>query len=166
MLQTGMCHAISNKNFHGRTVSGRKLLAGACGAAAGGAVALTDRMLDRVTAGSAAALLSSTASQATGALAITSAGTQTVIAPGESPIRGQPDLGETMGVAQGSAVAFGTNHSQTGLPPTTSTTNVVTDGVADGNFVWKSAVKETFHGAGGVTAQIGWTVIYGGWLGF
>ena len=118
----------------GLSVAGT-LLAGASGASAGGAVALTDRMLDQVTAGTAAALISSTNSQATGGLVLTGAGTQTIIVPGESPYPGNPGLGETIGAAQGTAVAFGTNHPLSSLPPPSSSTQVVTDGVAYGNFV-------------------------------
>lgn len=141
------------------------LLVGASGAFAGGAVALTDQTLDRITAGAAVALLSSTAAQAAGVLAITGTSANTVVAPGVSPIAGNPGLGTTIGVTEGAAVAMGTNLSQPGARPASSSTGVATDGVAYGGFVWKSTINSTFRGAGGVTAQAGWTVVYGGWWG-
>jgi len=138
------------------------LLAGAPGVSAGGAVVLPDRMLDQISAGTAAAVGVVTDSQATGVLAITSTSGNTFLVASPSPYAGQPDLGTTMAVADGTAIAMGSNVSQPGHPAPSASAAVTTDGLAIGNYVSTSTFKTTILGAGGVTAQIGWTVVYGG----
>jgi hypothetical protein len=140
------------------------LLAGASGASAGGATVLTDRMLDKVSAGAAAVIFSADA-QGLGTLVITGTnGTSFVVSSGPQ-YAGQPDLQATMGVAEGAAVAMANNFGQPGSPPGTSSASVTTDGAAVGNLVIKNTYHTTVTGAGGVTASAGWTFVYGGWRG-
>lgn len=141
------------------------LLASAAGASAGGAAALSDRMLDQVTAGGAIVGVSSDATAIGGVLAITNTQGNAFIAPSPSPYPGQPGLGSTLGIADGSAVAMGSDYPRAGQGSGSTTTSVVTGGVADGNFHVNSTFNRTVTGAGGVTAQIGWTVVYGAWVG-
>jgi len=140
------------------------LLAVVASASADGPAALTDQMLDRVTAGGAIVGVSSDA-VAAGVLALTNAQGNTVVAPSASPYPGQPGLGATLGVAQGSASAMGSNLAFPGVGQPSSATSVVTGGVADGNLVLNWTFNRTITGAGGVTAQVGWTIVYGAWVG-
>lgn len=139
------------------------LLAGATSALAGGAV-LTDRMLDNVTAGGAIVGVSSDA-LAAGVLAITNAQGNTVVVPSASPYPNQPGLGTTMGVSVGTASAMGSNLAFPGQGSPSSATSVTTGGSADGNLVLGWTFNRTVTGAGGVTAQVGWTIVYGAWVG-
>src|SRR5579875_2006621 len=110
---------------------------GAAAAHAGNAVRLTNRQLDRITAG-AANVFSSTDAQALGVIALTGTTANSVVAGGTVPYPGQPGLVDTAGAA---------------------------DGTANGNLVITATVNQTFHGAGGVTFQAGWTFVYGAWVG-
>jgi len=140
------------------------LLSGAASAAAGGTAVLTDQMLDRVTAGGAIVVTSADA-QALGVLSLTNATGNSLVVGGPSPYPGQPGLAPSMGAAEGTAVAVGTNLAFQNQPPPSSATSVITNGAADGNLVIKSTINHTTTGAGGVTFQAGWTVVYGAWVG-
>jgi hypothetical protein len=142
------------------------LLIGASGALAGGATVLTDRALDKISAGAAAVAFSADA-QGAGTLVITGTnGTSFVVSSGPQ-FAGQPDLQASLGVADGAAVAQGNNFGQPSQPfgPASSSSNVTTNGAAVGNFVTKNTYNSTITGAGGVTASVGFTYVYGGWLG-
>jgi len=147
----------------GLSVAGT-LLAGASSALAGGATVLADRMLDKVSAG-AAAVFSLADAQATGVLALTGTTGNSFVTSSGPIYAGQPGLQETLGVAEGASVALGTNFAQPNQPLPSSSSGVVTDGVAVGNYVYKNTINVTMAGAGGVTATAGWTVVYGGWHG-
>jgi hypothetical protein len=141
-------------------------LIGTSGASAGGATVLTDRALDKVSAGAAAVVFSADA-QGAGTLVITGTnGTSFVVSSGPQ-YAGQPDLQATLGVADGTAVAMGNNFGQPNQPfgPASSSTNVATNGAAVGNLVIKNTYNTNITGAGGVTASAGWTFVYGGWAG-
>ena len=140
------------------------VLCGTVSALAGGRLALTDRELDGVTAGGGI-VLSTTDAQAVGVVGLTSTTSNSVVGQGPSPYPGQPQLGVTAGAADGTALAVGTNLGRTGQPPSSSSTNVATAGVADGNLVINSTINHTVYGAGGVTFQAGWTFVYGAWVG-
>ncbi len=142
------------------------LLCSAPSARADGPMALTSRQLDRVTAGGVT-VFSSTDAQATGALALVQTTGTSVVSPGSSVVKGQPGFAaSSIGASDGVAVAVGTNGVLLNNPPPTSSTSVTTGGTATGNLVLISTVNQTVHGAGGVTAQVGWTVAYGGVIGF
>lgn len=140
------------------------MLCGAISALAGGPMVLTNGQLDSVTAG-AAAVISSTDAQAAGVVALVNTTSNSVVTGAVSPFRGQPGLTNTTGAADGTAVAVGTNLGLQGEPPPSSATAVTTAGVADGNLVINSTFNYTVHGAGGVTAQVGWTFVSGSWVG-
>jgi hypothetical protein len=125
---------------------------------------LTNGQLDRITAG-AATVASSTDAQAAGVVALLNTTSNSVVAGGVSPFRGQPGLTNTAGAADGTAVAVGSNLSLQGEPPPSSTTSVMTAGAAEGNLVTNSTFNYTVHGAGGVSAQVGWTFVSGSWVG-
>lgn len=128
------------------------------GAAAMAAPAtLTDGQLDGVTAG--VALISSSDAGAVGAF--TMGGTSSNVVAGASAVPGQPGLESGAGLADGTAVAVGTNFGLSGEPPASSATNVQTAGSAGGTMVINSTVNSTIHGAGGVTMQVGWTFVFG-----
>ena len=141
------------------------LSCGATNALAGGPVVLTNGQLDSVTAG-AAAVTSSTDAQAAGAFTIANTTSNSVVAGGTAPFKGQPGLTDTAGLTTGTAVAVGTNLALRGEPPPSSATSVTTAGVADGNLVITATFNYTVHGAGGVTAQTGYTFVAGAWVGF
>jgi hypothetical protein len=152
---------------------GRMMIAGlafaglALGGAAGARAApntLTDVQLDHVTAG-AAAVMSSVDAAAMGALALAGTTSGSVVVPEPSPYPGNPGLGPAGGATDGTATAVGSNVGLSGEPPPSSTTNVQTAGVANGNQVINSTVNQTVQGAGGVTFQAGWTFVYGAWIG-
>jgi hypothetical protein len=133
-------------------------------ARAGGPLALSDSQLDGVTAGEAI-VVSSVNAQANGVLALTQTGSNSIVAGGLAPFKGQPGLTDDAGAADGSATAVGTNLAVQGDPPASSGTSVTTGGSAVGNLVVNSTYNQTFHGAGGVTFQAGWTFVYGAWVG-
>lgn len=145
-------------------VTAGTLLGGAGSALAGGPMVLNNDQLDRVTAG-AAVVASSVDAQAVGALALTNTASNSIVAGGVAPYAGQPGLTDTAGAADGTATAVGTNFGQSGLPPASSGTAVTTGGSATGNQVITYTVNQTFHGAGGVTFQAGWTFVSGSWVG-
>lgn len=89
-----------------------------------------------------------------------------MVVQGASPYPGQPEFGPTGGMTVGTALAVGSNLAMQGLPPATSGTSVSTGGVAYGNQVINSTLNQTVHGAGGVTFQVGYTFVYGAWVGF
>jgi hypothetical protein len=141
------------------------LLCSALGARADSPMILTSGQLDRVTAG-AVTVFSSTDAQATGALALVQGTGTSVVSPG-TPIKGQPGFEQSsIGASDGVAVAQGTNGVLLNNPPPTSSTSVTTGGSATGNLVISSTFNQTVHGAGGVTAQVGWTVAFGSVIGF
>jgi hypothetical protein len=70
-----------------------------------------------------------------------------------------------MGVSVGTASAMGSNLAFPGQGPPSSATSVTTGGSADGNLVLGWTFNRTVTGAGGVTAQVGWTIVYGAWVG-
>lgn len=141
------------------------LLCSAFSARADGPMILTGRQLDRVTAG-AVSVFSSTDAAATGALTLVQSSGTSVAFPG-TQVQGQPDLERsTIGVAEGVAVAQGTNGVLVNNPPPSSATSVTTGGTAGGNLVIVSSFNHTVQGAGGVTAQIGFTVAFGTVIGF
>jgi hypothetical protein len=131
---------------------------------ADGPMVLTNGQLDRITAG-AAIVTSSTDAQAAGVLALVNTTSNSVVAGGTSPFKGQPGLTNTAGGADGTAVAVGTNLGLQGEPPPSSATSVTTAGAAEGNLVRNWTYNQTFQGAGGVTLQAGWTFVYGAWVG-
>jgi hypothetical protein len=141
------------------------VLCGAMAAFAGSPMVLTNSQLDSVTAG-AAAVASSTDAQAVGVFTIANTTSNSVVAGGTAPFKGQPGLTDTAGLTTGTAVAVGTNLGLQGEPPPSSTTSVTTAGAADGNLVITSTFNYTVHGAGGVTAQTGYTFVAGAWVGF
>lgn len=141
------------------------LLCSALSARADGPMMLTSRQLDRVTAG-ATTVFSSSDGQATGALTLVQATGSSVVTPG-TPIKGQSGFEQSgIGVSDGVVVAQGTNGGLQGNPPPSSSTSVTTGGSAGGNLVIVSSVNHTLQGAGGVTAQVGWTVAFGSVIGF
>jgi hypothetical protein len=141
------------------------LLCSALSAHADGPTILTGAQLDRVTAG-AVSVFSSTDAAATGALALVQGTGTSVVSPG-TPVNGQPGFEQSsIGASDGVAVAQGTNGVLLNNPPPSSSTSVTTGGTATGNMVIISTFNQTVHGAGGVTAQVGWTVAFGNVIGF
>ena len=140
------------------------LLAAPVAARAGGTpVPLSARQLDGITAGGAA-VASSANAQATGVLTLTGTTANALVVGGTSPYA-QPGFSTTAGAADGTSVAVGTNVGVQQAPPPSSATSVVTAGTAQGNQVITSTFNHTTQGAGGVTFQVGWTFVYGGWFG-
>jgi hypothetical protein len=137
-------------------------LCGAVGAAAQ-STPLADAQLDSVTAGGVT-VGSLTGSSGAGSLVITGTTANTIAVHGASSNPGQPFTGISAGLADGTAVAVGTN---VGLAqePTSASTNVQTGGVADGNFQYSSTVNQTLQGPGGVQATVGWTFAAGAFIG-
>jgi len=140
------------------------MLCGSITALADGPMVLTNGQLDRITAG-AAIVTSSTDAQAAGVLALVNVTSNSVVAGGTSPFKGQPGLTNSAGIADGTAVAVGSNLGQQNQPPPSSGTSVTTAGAAEGNLVINATFNHTFQGAGGVTAQVGWTFVAGAWVG-
>jgi len=134
-------------------------LCGASGALAAPS-ALSDRQLDAVTAGGVAVVVSADAG-AVGNMTLGGTTTTATAIGGASP--DQPGLTSGAGLADGVAIAVGTNFGLPGGPPSTST-SVQTDGAATGNMVIKSTVNSTMHGPGGVTMTVGWTYVFGMWM--
>lgn len=145
-------------------VAAGTLLGVAGSALAGGPMMLNNDQLDRVTAG-AAVVASSVDAQAVGALALTNTTSNSIVAGGIAPCKGQPGLTNDTGAADGTATAVGSNVGLQGEPPPSSNTAVTTGGSATGNQVITSTINQTFHGAGGVTFQAGWTFVSGSWVG-
>lgn len=139
------------------------LLAAPVAARAGTPVALSARQLDGITAGGAT-VASSASAQATGVLTLTGTTANALVVGGTSPYA-QPGFSTTAGAADGTSVAVGTNVGVQQAPPPSSATSVVTAGAAQGNQVITSTFNHTTQGAGGVTFQVGWTFVYGGWFG-
>ena len=137
---------------------------GAITALAGSPLVLTNDQLDHVTAGEAV-VASSVDAQAVGALALTSTTSNSLVAGGVAPYKGQPGLTDDTGATDGTAVAVGANVGLPNQPPPSSSTAVTTAGSATGNMVITSTFNQTSHGAGGVTLQTGWTFVSGAWVG-
>lgn len=133
-------------------------------ARAGGPVSLSDGQLDRVTAGEAI-VVSSVNGTANGVLALTQTTSNSMVAGGLAPFKGQPGLTDDAGAADGAVTAVGTNLAANGEPSAASGTSVTTGGSAVGNLVVNSTYNQTVHGAGGVTFQAGWTFVSGAWVG-
>ncbi len=150
------------KSIVGLTVAGI-LMCGATGAWADGPKRLNSRQLDQVTA-AGAVVISSTDALATGSLSLTSTTSNSLVGGG-NPYPQQPGLTNTVGVAEGTATAVGSNFGQPGTGPASTGTAVETAGIAQGNQVISSTINQTFQGAGGVQFQAGWTFIYGGYAG-
>jgi hypothetical protein len=150
------------KSLFGLVAAGT-LLGSAVSALAGGPMVLTNRQLDSVTAGFAI-VGSSADAQATGVLSLTGTTSNSVVVGGVAPFPGQPGLIDNAGFADATAVGQGTNLAQSGEPPASSGTAVTTTGAAAGNQVFTSTFNYTVKGAGGMTAQVGWTFVYGAWV--
>jgi hypothetical protein len=132
-------------------------------ARADGPLTLTDRQLDRVTAGGA--IVFGTADAGASGIMPPLAQTNVTTIVGSSPGPVTPETAYA-GLASGTAVSFGSN----GLPstpapygPATSNTSVGTAGGADGNYTL------TISGAGtssalGLTIQVGTTYVYGAFV--
>jgi hypothetical protein len=139
------------------------LLCGTVGALADSPAVLTDGQLDVVTAG--VLVLGSSDAQAAGVFALTTTTGNSFVTQDASPYPGQPNLGPTGGVSEGTALAVGTNLGVQGNPAPSSGTTVSTGGSAQGNFTVNTTMNQTVHGAGGVTFQAGYTFVYGAWMG-
>ena len=131
-----------------------------------GLIALTDNQLDAISAGSAVFVNGSSDAGAAGAFTLTQATGNSFAGQAPSPYPGQPDLGPSAGVVEGTSLAVGTNLGLQGEPPPSSSTSVTTSGSTNGNLVISTTVNQTMHGAGGVTFQVGYTFVYGAWIGF
>jgi len=122
------------------------LLCASTVADAGGAVALTNGQLDRVTAGQGGpAGLVSAGAAASGLFAMGNTSTSAVIGVGDSPFDGS--------TAVVTATAFGLGSN--GVSPGQSATEVNTFTEAPGNFVVNFGWNKTITGAGGATLQVG-----------
>ncbi|MGA8548798.1 MAG: hypothetical protein WB678_01045 [Stellaceae bacterium] len=132
------------------------LICASATADAGGAVALTDGQLDHVTAGSAI-VSSSAIAQATGLITIATTGSNSALGSNASVEDG---FGSEGGVTVGTAVAYGTNSGAPGDPPASSSTDVSTGGVAQGNFTLTLSGGGKVS-AGNMTIQAGFTSVYG-----
>ena len=130
---------------------------------AGNPVELTNDQLDKVVAGGAN-VTSIANSQATGVFTLSRTTGNALVVAGNSPIPQQPAFATNAGAAEGTAVAVGTNLGVGGTAPS-SGTSVTTAGAAQGNMVINSTFNHTTQGAGGVTFQAGWTLVYGAWVG-
>ena len=91
------------------------------------AACVDDTQLDRVTAGQAI-VVSSVNSAANGVLALTQTTSNSMVAGGLAPFKGQPGLTDDTGAADGAATAVGTNLAVQGEPPASSGTSVTTAG--------------------------------------
>jgi hypothetical protein len=136
------------------------LLIGAAGASTR-PTPLADSQMDGVTAGAVTVVTSNDAA-ATGPLSI--AGTTSNTFAVRSAPQSQPGLGVNAGLAEGTAVAVGTDVGFA-KGPTSASTSVRTAGAADGNLQITQGVNYTVQGAGGVQFQAGWTFVFGAWIG-
>jgi hypothetical protein len=126
------------------------VLFGPANASAGPPVSLSDRQLDGVTAGSALVDGVATA-QATGLITIAGTQSNSAIGSNQSVEEG---FGSYGGVTVGSANAFGLNGNAG------SSTDVATDGAAQGNVVLNMSSGGKFT-SGSFTYQAGYTAVYG-----
>ena len=141
------------------------LLSGTAGALAHSPIALTDRQLDRVSAGAVSIVGSTSDAASTGVLGITQTSGNSLIVGEPSIYKDQPGLAAGAGLAEGVAVALGTNLGVKGAPPPSAATSVQTGGAATGNLVINTGINYSVQGAGGVQFQAGWTFVYGAWVG-
>jgi len=139
------------------------LLCSSAGAIARNAGPLTDRQLDGVTAGGF--VFSTADAAATGAFNLTQTGGVSIGIQEISPYPDNPGLGANGGAAEGTAVAVGSNVTVPNQPPPTQSTAVQTGGGTTGNMVVNHTFNYTAQGVGGVQAQVGWTFVYGAWIG-
>jgi hypothetical protein len=144
--------------FAGITAAGAALIGVASAHAA--VAPLTDGQLDSVTAGVVVVVASADA-DAVGFLTRGGTTTTSVVTAGADPH--QPYLESGSGLADGVALAVGTNFGQSGPPPSSSSA-VNTAGAADGNWNISSTVNHTMRGPGGVSMTVGWTYVFGAWL--
>jgi len=141
------------------------LLFGTAGGLAHGPVTLTDGQLDHVTAGAGFVFAIADAG-ATGAFTLLEAGTTSFGIQEPSPYPNNPGLAPSGGASDGTAIAVGTNGAVPNAPGVpSSTASVQTGGSATGNMVINHTFNQTITGVGGVSAQVGWTFVWGAWVG-
>jgi hypothetical protein len=157
--------ALTRKSFVAVAVIGL-VLGSAASALARSPSTLSDRQLDLVTAGNAANVFGSSDSQAGGAFTVAQTSGNSFVVQGASPYPGQPELGPAAGMTVGTALSVGSNLAMQNAPPAGGSTSVTTGGSANGNLVINTTQNHTVHGAGGVTFQVGWTFVYGAFVGF
>ena len=146
----------------GLTAAGTLILCAAA-ASADGPTKLTSRQLDRITAGGPVVGVS-TGALATGNFSLVGT-TTAAVATGSAPYQQQPGLSNTVGAAEGTATAVGTNIGIAGVSSPSAATSVITGGTVDGTSVMSNTVNVTAQGAGGVVVQAGWTFVSGSWGG-
>ena len=122
-------------------VAATSLILGTVGAQAASPVALTDRQLDGVTAG--VSVFGSSDAASAGVFSLSTTTGNSFVTQGPSPYSGNPDLGSSGGVSEGTALAVGTNLGVQGSPPASSATSVTTSCSAQGNFVVNTTVNHT-----------------------
>ena len=127
-------------------------------AQAGGAIALSDGQLERVTAGSAI-VFSTADAAATGLKAYGNTLSSSIVGSNASVEDG---FGSESGNTSGVAVAWGLNPlgDRAGAPPPSSSTDVTTGGAAQGNFTMNISAGGT-SSALGQTIQVGIRSVYG-----
>lgn len=138
------------------------LAIGGAASAATGPAHLTDAQLDSVTAGGVS-VGSSADAAGVGAFTLGGTATNAIAVGGATPE--QPGQVSGAGIADGVAVAVGTNFGFGGAPPAGTSTNVQTGGTADGNITHTTNLNVTIQSAGGVRVQLGWTYVFGGFVG-
>jgi hypothetical protein len=146
----------------GFTAAGALILS-AVAAFADGPTKLTNHQLDRVTAGGPL-VGASTGALATGNFSFVGTSTAAVMT-GNAPYQQQPGLSNTVGAADGTATAVGTNIGIPGAATPSAATSVITGGNPEGTSVLNNTVNVTAQGAGGVVVQAGWTFVSGTWSG-
>lgn len=135
----------------------------AVAAFADGPTKLTTHQLDRVTAGGPVVGVA-TGALATGNFSLVGTSSAAVLT-GNVAYQGQPGLSNTVGAADGTATAVGTNMGISGAASPSAATSVITGGTPEGTSVMNNTVNVTAQGAGGVVVQAGWTFISGTWSG-
>jgi hypothetical protein len=151
-----------HKVLVGFTAAGAVILS-AFAAFADGPTKLTNHQLDRVTAGGPL-VGASTGALATGNFSFVGTTTAAVLT-GSTPYPQQPGLSNTVGAADGTATAVGTNMGIAGVSSPSAATSVITGGTLDGTSGMSNTVNVTAQGAGGVVVQAGWTFVSGNWSG-
>jgi len=129
---------------------------GTATAQAGDLQPLSDRQMDRVSAGGA--LVFSTADAlAVGLITQASAGANSAFGSNTGV---QDGFGSEAGLATGEAVSFASNGARKGGPPPSGGTSVMTGGVPEGNYTMAISANRT-SSALGLTIQGGFTFVYG-----
>lgn len=141
------------------------LLSSTAGALAHSPITLTDKQLDRVSAGAVSFVASTADAASSGVLGLTQTSGNSLIVGEPSLYPSQPGLAAGAGLADGVAVALGTNLGVKGGPAPGAVTAVQTGGAATGNLVINTGINYRVQGAGGVQFQAGWTFVYGAWVG-